>query len=268
MQKLYIDVWDADLVGSDDLLGSVSVEVERLCAEGASEDGLELSLSPCGRIWVAAQWEDLLLLENRDAGCTSTKGFLFVGVYSASDLPAQKAGAMWWVQASCSGVDLDGCEHEMQTTKHIMPTVPPDCGGDEDTKASRAAAKELETKLTLLAKYGVKPQDAATLLEMDQGRVETLSAKLQDGLNLLGAGGLGRANADRGHLEPGVPLPGGRVRGGGGVPRAEVPGARREALYVAYARVCGCRPHGVRARDGHEDSSGPCECRASARASR
>jgi len=168
-QNVIFEVFDQDMLGEHDFLGSATVPVTTLIERRGTNFwyALEDSSGKCkelgSELQVHASWRPLCLdydmaqmvshTASDDVSC-----LLFVGIYSACGLPAISLPATYWLELSAEGETL--------TSKHVGPpeVAPPD---DEATAAAVQAHKVMQ-----LLRAGVDEDVIADVLDIPVGVVQ------------------------------------------------------------------------------------------------
>jgi len=160
-QSLLFQLFDEDFMKGDDFLGKASVAVRDMISWGRGhEQAIELcnehgEKGKNGKLFLSAVWRPLSL----STSCHG-EGLIFAGVYSAKKLPSMGKGAHFWVNISCTELQL-GFQQEPHETARILE---PDAKTSSNTEDDNLALTE---RLKILSKYGMSEADMATILQVD-----------------------------------------------------------------------------------------------------
>eukprot|EP00931_Biecheleriopsis_adriatica_P072814 TRINITY_DN47211_c0_g1_i1.p1 TRINITY_DN47211_c0_g1~~TRINITY_DN47211_c0_g1_i1.p1 ORF type:complete len:590 (+),score=104.81 TRINITY_DN47211_c0_g1_i1:49-1818(+) len=182
-QRVQLELFDEDLLTSDDFLGKLSLPVSKLVDWGkrrrvtcqlVDEQGEK---GKNGTVRVSSEWRPLLL----DGKGThfAGPGVVYTGIYSATKLPILGNGATYWVAVHCGNL-LKGFEPLTSETEHLERLE------EEATTDSPRRVEMMKEKLALLRSYGMSEADMAKLLDVEEdmlaGSLERSSTSLALGL--------------------------------------------------------------------------------------
>lgn len=172
-QKVRVELWDADRLTPDTLLGHVDLDLSTILEWGTEKQLLLLSSDgkqngTAGSVLVSAEFRRLL--QDQTQVHTDNLAQVFAGLYSGSHMPAGENGTVFWVEAQCSNLfheEGDSGPEPPQMTSRREPT-------DVSNDLSTDKLAGIMSKITLCQKYNMSTEDMAHLLDLHSEHLDSL----------------------------------------------------------------------------------------------
>mmetsp|Transcript_123078 Transcript_123078/g.347828 ORF Transcript_123078/g.347828 Transcript_123078/m.347828 type:complete len:727 (-) Transcript_123078:91-2271(-) len=166
-QCVHVELWDGDVIMTDDLLGNVELKVLDMVEWGSEEKSVELqneqgNVGNHCALHVRAVYMPLLLDSTADR--VDGVAHLLCGVYCASNVPWECESTEYWVTASCTHQPCWEMHRTMMSRKEARKRV----------KADDGKLMEMKRLLQLLTKYSLTSEDLGRLFGVDGQQLKRL----------------------------------------------------------------------------------------------
>eukprot|EP00931_Biecheleriopsis_adriatica_P019406 TRINITY_DN13230_c0_g2_i1.p1 TRINITY_DN13230_c0_g2~~TRINITY_DN13230_c0_g2_i1.p1 ORF type:complete len:655 (-),score=136.94 TRINITY_DN13230_c0_g2_i1:47-2011(-) len=162
-QRVRLELWDEDLMSSDDFMGKVSLAVDHMIHWGSTRQvtrellNEERERGKNGSITLSAVWRPAV----RDAASSSQRraGLVFAGVESASKVPCLGDEARYWIVLRCTGLDSNFGKGPHETGRLAPFAVA--------QKPAEDKGMPLNRKIELLRHHGLSEATIAEVLDTE-----------------------------------------------------------------------------------------------------
>eukprot|EP00933_Yihiella_yeosuensis_P031168 TRINITY_DN2471_c3_g1_i1.p1 TRINITY_DN2471_c3_g1~~TRINITY_DN2471_c3_g1_i1.p1 ORF type:complete len:632 (+),score=92.14 TRINITY_DN2471_c3_g1_i1:192-1898(+) len=169
-QRVKIEVSDEDLLTHDDFIGKLTIPVSEMLNWGEHLRVVKQLIGEddkpgrYGKISMSASYRPLEIgIEKKHSPAAS--GLIFVGIHSASKVPAHAKGTTYWAVVRCSNPLSGFCKNAYETDRIVQQ--------ESTSEEPTVDQLSMKSRLLLLQNYGLSQEDMATVLQVDEQSLQS-----------------------------------------------------------------------------------------------